>query len=316
MCERHSARLETPIASIDVPDRIRELSGTTSGRNHTRPEMSGEVCGRTEGKEGLPIFTDYQVSQTKIRIIVFVGCPISPLKVETMPEDKQNLPMISPKNWFAIRGRLQDTLQLKLTPKYVADFLGMQEGSARANVVSSLKLTGLIDSEGKPTELARRWRDDEDYPDVCNEIRLKTYPEELLKQAPSASVGREVVERWISKNVGVGADAAKKQAAFYILLCEADPSGQAGNLPKPAAPSKSKVSSKQPKPAANPTVAEPSSDVAQAESPDVAASPSSSGAQMPSPSLHVDIQIHISPETTFDQIDKIFESMAKYLRGS
>lgn len=33
------------------------------------------------------------------------------------------------------------------------------------------------------------------------------------------------------------------------------------------------------------------------------------------PGLHIDIQIHISPESTPDQIDKIFESMAKHLYG-
>jgi Family of unknown function (DUF5343) len=33
------------------------------------------------------------------------------------------------------------------------------------------------------------------------------------------------------------------------------------------------------------------------------------------PALHIDIQIHISPESTPDQIDKIFESMAKHLYG-
>ncbi|MGJ5067353.1 DUF5343 domain-containing protein [Bradyrhizobium oligotrophicum] len=33
------------------------------------------------------------------------------------------------------------------------------------------------------------------------------------------------------------------------------------------------------------------------------------------PGLHIDIQIHISPESTPDQIEKIFESMAKHLYG-
>jgi hypothetical protein len=31
------------------------------------------------------------------------------------------------------------------------------------------------------------------------------------------------------------------------------------------------------------------------------------------PSLHIDLQVHISPEATADQIDKIFASMAKHL---
>jgi Family of unknown function (DUF5343) len=33
------------------------------------------------------------------------------------------------------------------------------------------------------------------------------------------------------------------------------------------------------------------------------------------PALHIDIQIHISPESTPEQIEKIFESMAKHLYG-
>ncbi|NEW90275.1 hypothetical protein DU475_23850, partial [Rhodopseudomonas sp. WA056] len=34
------------------------------------------------------------------------------------------------------------------------------------------------------------------------------------------------------------------------------------------------------------------------------------------PSLHIDVQIHISPEATSDQIDQIFASMAKHLYGA
>jgi hypothetical protein len=36
---------------------------------------------------------------------------------------------------------------------------------------------------------------------------------------------------------------------------------------------------------------------------------------MASPAVHIDIQVHISPESTAVQIDKIFESMAKHLYG-
>lgn len=34
------------------------------------------------------------------------------------------------------------------------------------------------------------------------------------------------------------------------------------------------------------------------------------------PSLHIDLQIHISPESSADQIDQIFASMAKHLYGN
>jgi hypothetical protein len=35
-----------------------------------------------------------------------------------------------------------------------------------------------------------------------------------------------------------------------------------------------------------------------------------------SPSLHIDVQVHISPEASTDQIDQIFASMAKHLYGA
>jgi hypothetical protein len=37
---------------------------------------------------------------------------------------------------------------------------------------------------------------------------------------------------------------------------------------------------------------------------------------LPNASLHIDIQIHISPESSPQQIDQIFESMAKHLYGA
>jgi Family of unknown function (DUF5343) len=44
-----------------------------------------------------------------------------------------------------------------------------------------------------------------------------------------------------------------------------------------------------------------------------AASP---GRDAPGPTLHIDMQIHISPEASADQIDRIFASMAKHLYGA
>ena len=35
----------------------------------------------------------------------------------------------------------------------------------------------------------------------------------------------------------------------------------------------------------------------------------------PTPSVHIDLQIHISPDASPDQIDSIFASMAKHLYG-
>jgi hypothetical protein len=50
---------------------------------------------------------------------------------------------------------------------------------------------------------------------------------------------------------------------------------------------------------------------AAAASPSAPSLPHSKGG----PAVHIDIQVHISPESTVEQIDKIFEAMAKHLYG-
>ena len=48
----------------------------------------------------------------------------------------------------------------------------------------------------------------------------------------------------------------------------------------------------------------------------VANHPPARAASAPTPSLHIDIQVHISPDSTAEQIDLIFASMAKHLYGA
>lgn len=49
--------------------------------------------------------------------------------------------------------------------------------------------------------------------------------------------------------------------------------------------------------------------------PAASAPPISKVSEASAPEVHIDIQIHISPESTSEQIEKIFESMAKHLYG-
>lgn len=58
---------------------------------------------------------------------------------------------------------------------------------------------------------------------------------------------------------------------------------------------------------------------AAASPPDVPAgqaSPSARRTPADAPSLHIDIQVHISPEASPDQIEHVFASMAKHLYGA
>lgn len=99
-------------------------------------------------------------------------------------------------------------------------------------------------------------------------------------------------------------------ALVYLLLSEADPS-QVQDTTLPASKTKKTTKPKQSKPT-EPKDAKPSSTSKFSETtPDVKLP----DVQQPviSPSLYIDIQIHISSDASADQIDQIFASMAKHL---
>ncbi|MBE2192818.1 MAG: DUF5343 domain-containing protein [Anaerolinea sp.] len=139
-----------------------------------------------------------------------------------MADEKKTYPYISPKNWFSIRKWFLTTMPKEVTPALIATRLNMSEGSARANVHAALIRTGIVDKDNRPTDRARRWREDNEYKAVCDEIRNEVYSQSLIDLASDTSIDRETIERWF-RNLGLGDDAASKQAAFYLLLTEGDP---------------------------------------------------------------------------------------------
>ncbi len=80
-------------------------------------------------------------------------------------KENVNYPMISTSAWWTIRKKFVQTLPKNVTDTYLAGILGMEPTSAK-NMLPPLKKLGLIDNDGKPTELAIRWRDDAQYPNV------------------------------------------------------------------------------------------------------------------------------------------------------
>jgi len=225
-------------------------------------------------------------------------------------KEMTTFPKIPVKHWWVLRNKFKQSLPSAVTTGFLATALGMQEKSAKANILPGLISFKLIDENGKPTDRAIQWRDDHQYPQVCEEIKQDIYPRELIEALPGSSPDREAVERWFANKAGVGVVAARKMALVYLLLSEADPSqGQDVTSPRKRTktttkPKQSKLTEpKDEKPSPPPK----SSDTApEMKVPDV---------QQPvtSPSLHIDIQIHIPPDASANQIDQIFASMAKHL---
>lgn len=221
----------------------------------------------------------------------------------------KGFPKIAKANWFGLRDKLKQRVPAELSASYVASAMNMAEGSARSNVVAPLKALGIINEDGKPSELAYDWRDDKKYSEVCQKIIESVYPQELRDLFHDASATLEDLTSWFMRSAKVGEPAAKMYARTYLMLLEADPSNSDDTPKQPRskaeASKRATTSKKQPKETAIETPI--------VKTDNRASEPSSSGGF--SPRLHIDVQVHISPDSSPEQIDKIFEAMAKHLRG-
>lgn len=226
----------------------------------------------------------------------------------------ETFPKISRKIWWLLRDRFKKTVPSVITPTIISALSPMADASARANVISPLRQLGLVDENSKPTDLAERWRHDDEYTKVCHEIRKNIYPQELIEAYPEANEGqRAAIKSWFMKTGQVGENAARQYTDTYVLLSEADPSKTNEKVPSDSSP-KAKPRAAKPKPAKAAPVEHQSEVQTAAPQPAPLAETSPHGTRK-MPAIHIDVQVHISPDTSADQIDRIFESMAKHLGG-
>lgn len=223
-----------------------------------------------------------------------------------MAEQNNSYPTISEKNWWTIREKFKASLPSVVSPTYIKSLLSMaNDNSANSNVINPLRRVGLIDDDNKPTSLANEWRIDEKYKAVCDAIIKSVYPTELLDLFPDSNVDRASARTWFMSQ-GVGQGAADKMVALFSLLKGGEIKDGKSIGPK----SNTKQSSSRPKNVAtNKSTTLPAVDQHTEDNRDISKSTGH-------PNLHIDLQIHISPDSTPEQIDAIFASMAKHLYGT
>lgn len=214
--------------------------------------------------------------------------------------DKKSFPMIAARAWWNLRDKFKRTIPTLVSASYVASALNMSETSANVNVIPALKGTGLIDDDGKPTDLSIKWRDDGQYKDACKKIISKVYPQELIDLGLE---NRDEVQRWFANYCRVGVNAAGKMASLYILLNEGDPTKAAVSTTKKTSSKSSKTPAPKPKEIRQPPPTKGDSGSKKDE------------IERKKHQIHFNIQVHISPESTPEQIDAIFSSMAKHLKS-
>lgn len=236
-----------------------------------------------------------------------------------MAKGEVSFPKIANSNWWKLRDLFKKKVPAILTPTYLASALSMEEKSAYANLYTPFKKIGIIDDDGKPTDLAYDWRDDQKYPNVCKTLIEKYYPQEVrdLYHSPDDDLNR--ISNWFMNSARCGEPAANMYAKFYLLLLKADineayninmtekkDNKANGNTQKTSTSKKQKSQTKSEE---NTNFLKMNSNEKSNEPDDLSAKT----LRYP-PELHINIQLHISPETSADQIDKIFESMSKHLK--
>jgi hypothetical protein len=202
-----------------------------------------------------------------------------------------------------------------VTRDYLQSVLRVDQGTAK-NFLAPLKIHGLIDENGKPTQLANDWRTDDLYADACQQMLRRAYPQAVLDAFPGPAIDLSAVRAWFMRNMSVGENAAYKRASMYALLHQADPSAgvrvaqASGSLgtDEPRAKGGLRRAGQSPPHFQNrsPNNGAPTDPL------EVTAEPLAPMRDV-KPNLVLNIHIHLAADTSAEQADHIFASMSKHL---
>lgn len=213
--------------------------------------------------------------------------------------DTVSYPQIPSTVWSGVWKIMHDSPSRRLDESVLSIELGVQKTAAK-QYMNELTRLGLFGTDGQSTELAKKWRQDGDDREAITELLKNAYPQELREIAPPDRLDRDKITRWFIAQ-GLGAGAAGNKAATYIRVASGVSASEPSKLPK-SIPDKGKSSVK-PQHKASPKKEQSPNTVDKAI------------AVTRRPELAVNVQIHISADSTKEQIDAIFSAMRKYFDG-
>jgi len=218
--------------------------------------------------------------------------------------------MISEKSWWAIREQFKKTIPKEVSISYLKSLLSLTSDQAAKNLLYPLRQMGLIDDNNKPTDLASQWRSDSQYSKMCQKLVNEIYPRELTDLFPDSSVNTKKAKDWFMNTAKIGSSAASKFVATFVLLKDGQiktPSEKKAMLPVHSSSIHKKATKKEQSSTTNAQRSKGTIEVPTT----IMSNETRHTSQKPT--LHIDLQIHISPEASADQIDSIFASIAKHL---
>ena len=210
--------------------------------------------------------------------------------------EKKSFPQIPATVWWGLRERFKKSIPSAVTESLLVAELNVQATAARA-YLGELKRLGLIDEDGKPLDVAKKWRMDETYREASDQLLRAAYPEELIDTAPPDGDDREKAVRWFMQVADLGEGAARNKAGTYFMIGGAEPPDEAPKVRAQTADRPKRQS------------AAKSNDNGNGEG----ETPTPPAGRMTAIPLNVNVQIHISADASNDQIESIFANMKKYL---
>ena len=222
--------------------------------------------------------------------------------------DGNTYPRIPESNWWAIRAQFRRSMPPAITGSYLKSLLSLTSDKAASNLLAPLRQMKLIDENGKPTDRANEWRDDNKYGTICEQIVEEIYPPELRSLYPGPDFDKDKISQWFMTTSKLGEGASKLVASMYILLNSKEVKTDVNN-----SNSNSTNANKKPNKNDKAKLKDSQSSGSKNGNSNSASPRLPNGSVSSSPNLHIDLQIHISPDASSEQIDSIFASIAKHL---
>lgn len=195
-----------------------------------------------------------------------------------------------------IKPLLEKVRHVGIPPKATVQWLKTVgfKSSNDAGLIGVLKVAGLIDPSGVPTSIWSSYRGSH-HKKVLGDA-LRTGYAELFAVYPNAwESPNSDLENVFSTSSTAGKQVIAKTVSTFKALCECAEFATSAQSVAPTLQSTALHS-----PVVEKSANAPTGHVSDARN----------------PSVHIDIQIHISPEASVDQIDQIFKSMSKHLYGA
>jgi len=121
-----------------------------------------------------------------------------------MANEIKIFPNIPVSHWIKLRQQFKKSIPTTISSNYLSSVLGINETSAKVNVLPSLRIINFIDEKGTTNqEFAKKFRDDSQYQSLCQDILIANYPQEVREAFPDINLEREKVKSWFMNHSGV-----------------------------------------------------------------------------------------------------------------